>query len=352
VPLGLIALVVVSIVMNIPIARQERRIDFVGAALMVLAVTSLLLVTVWGGNEFAWLSPEIIGLTVLGLTAGALFIRQEARAPEPILPLALFRDHTFSVSSGISFLIGFAMFGTIVFLPLYFQIVTGASATESGLLALPMVGGLMGFSIISGQITSHTGRYRIFPILGGAVATIGLLLLSRLDVGTGRVESSVYIFVFGSGVGMMMQTLILAVQNAASRTLMGVATSGVTFFRSMGSSFGVAIFGAIFANRLDYYVVRNVPADQLQALGNPSGSDLGQSRQIIEALPAVVRSGVIESFMNALHVAFLAAVPVALGTFILAWWLREIPLRTTIHDATEGEAGAGEEAHVLSVAEF
>jgi hypothetical protein len=216
---------------------------------------------------------------------------------------------------------------------------------------LPLMSGLLVTSIVSGQLISRTGRYRIFPILGGAVATAGLLLLSRLDVGTGRVESSIYLFVFGSGVGMMMQTLILAVQNAASRSLMGVATSGVTFFRSMGSSFGVAIFGAIFANRLDYYVIKNVPADQLQALGNPSGSDLGQSREIINALPALVRSGVIESFMDALHVAFLAAVPVALGTFILAWWLREIPLRTTVHDEAEGGA-PGEEAHVLSVAEF
>jgi len=351
VPLGLLTFLVVSIVMNIPLARQERRIDFLGAALMVVSVTSLLLVTVWGGEQFAWVSPEIIGLTALGLVGAALFVRQEARAPEPILPLALFRNHTFSLSSSISFLIGFAMFGTIVFLPLYFQVVTGASATESGLLALPMVFGLMGFSIISGQITSRTGRYRIFPILGGAVATVGLLLLSRLDVQTGRIESSLYIFVFGSGVGMMMQTLILATQNAASRAMMGVATSGVTFFRSMGASFGVAMFGAVFANRLDYFVPRNVPADQLQALGNPSGSDLGQSREVIEALPALVRSGVIESFMDALHVAFLAAVPVALATFALAWLLHEIPLRTTV-DGGHGDNQADEETHVLSAAEF
>jgi EmrB/QacA subfamily drug resistance transporter len=183
-PLGLVTLLVVALVMNIPIARQERRIDFLGAALLVVSVTSLLLVTVWGGNEFAWTSPEIFGLAFLGLATAGLFLRQETRAPEPILPLALFRDSTFSISSSISFLLGFAMFGSVVFLPLYFQIVTGASATESGLLALPMVAGIMGCSILSGQITTRTGRYKVFPILGGAIATVGLLLLARLDVDT------------------------------------------------------------------------------------------------------------------------------------------------------------------------
>ncbi len=351
VPLGLITFFVVATVMNIPIIKQERRIDFLGAALLVLGVTSLLLVTVWGGNEFAWTSPEILGLAVLGVVAALLFLRQETRAPEPILPLGMFRDSTFSLSSSISFLLGFAMFGTIVFLPLYFQVVTGASATESGLLALPMVAGLMGCSILSGQITSRTGRYRIFPILGGAIATTGLFLLSRLDVETGRVESAAYIFIFGAGVGLMMQTLILATQNSVPRAMMGVATSGVTFFRSMGAAFGVAVFGTIFANRLDYFVPRNVPVDQLQALGSPSGNELGRSREAIEALPEIVRSGVIESFMDSLHVAFLAAVPVALATFLLAWWLKEIPLRTTVgHPTVVGEGN--EEEAPLVIAEF
>jgi EmrB/QacA subfamily drug resistance transporter len=352
VPLGLVTFMVVATVMNIPIARQERRIDFLGAALLVLSVTSLLLVTVWGGNEFAWMSPEILALAALGVVAALFFLRQETRAPEPILPLGMFRDSTFSISSSISFLLGFAMFGTIVFLPLYFQIVTGASATESGLLALPMVAGLMGCSILSGQITSRTGRYRIFPIIGGAIASFGLFLLSRLDVDTGRVESAAYIFIFGSGVGLMMQTLILATQNAVPQTMMGVATSGVTFFRSMGSAFGVAAFGTVFANRLDYFVPRNVPAEELQALGSPTGSELGRSREAIEALPDLVRSGVIESFMSALHVAFLAALPVAFATFLLAWWLKELPLRTTVGHAPSTAGEGNEEEAPLVPAEF
>jgi hypothetical protein len=313
----------------------------------VVSVTSLLLVTVWGGNEFAWTSPEILGLAILGLATAGLFLRQETRAPEPILPLALFRDSTFSISSSISFLLGFAMFGSVVFLPLYFQIVTGASATESGLLALPMVAGIMGCSILSGQITTRTGRYKVFPILGGAIATLGLILLARLDVDTGRLESALYIFVFGAGVGLMMQTLILATQNATPPAMMGVATSGVTFFRSMGAAFGVAAFGTVFANRLDYFVPRNVPAEELQRLGSPEGSELGRSREVIDALPDLVRTGVIESFMDSLHVAFLAAVPIAIATFLLAWWLKELPLRTTVGHPTEvGEAG--EEAPMLT----
>ena len=353
IPLGLITLLVVSLVMNIPIAKQERRVDYLGAALLVCSVTSILLVTVWGGNEFAWMSPEILGLTVLGIVTGVLFVRQETRASEPILPLSLFRSSVFSVSSSVSALLGFAMFGTIVFLPLYFQVVTGASATESGLLALPMVAGLMSFSIISGQITSRTGRYRIFPIVGSVVATIGLVLLSRLEVSTGRVESSIYIFIFGSGVGLMMQTLVLATQNAVPQTMMGAATSGVTFFRSMGASFGVAVFGTVFANRLDYYVPRNVSAADLQRLGSPSGSELGRSREAIEALPDVVRSGVLESFMSSLHVAFLVAVPVALLTVGLSWLLKEIPLRTTNSFDTEGEAAESEEdVHTFVAMEF
>jgi len=334
IPLGIATLAVVTAVMNIPVARQQRRVDYLGAILLIIGVTSLLLVTVWGGNEYEWASPRIIGLLICGLVFSALFIRQEARAPEPILPLTLFREGIFRVSSSMSFLLGFAMFGAIVFLPLYFQVVT--------------VAGLMGCSIVSGQITSRTGRYRIFPIVGGAIATFGFVLMSRLDVDTSRVEASVYIFVFGCGIGLMMQTLILATQNAVAPALMGVATSGVTFFRSMGASFGVAAFGTVFANRLDYYVPRHVSAEDLQRLGSPSGSEIGQSRAVIEALPDVVRSGVLQSFADALHVAFLAAVPIAFVTFLLAWALKELPLRTTTTFVNEGEPERARE-HALPV---
>jgi EmrB/QacA subfamily drug resistance transporter len=330
-PLGLVALIVTSSVLNIPLARRDHKVDYLGAALLVAGVSALLLVTVWGGNEYAWTSPTIVTLAVVGIALVVGFILQERRVAEPILPLRLFRESVFSVGSGISALVGMAMFGATVFLPLYFQIVTGTSATRSGLLMLPMVGGLMLTSVASGRIISNTGKYRMFPIAGGAVTTVGLLLLSQLDVDTPRLATALYMFVLGCGIGMMMQTLILVVQNVVPHADMGAATSGVTFFRSMGGAFGVALYGTIMNNRLDHYVPKNVPADVLASLGSPSGNELGQSRQAIEALPELARIGVIQSFADSLDVVFLLAVPVAAITFVLAWFLREVPLREDVH---------------------
>jgi len=331
IPLGLAALVVTSTVLNLPFVRREHRVDYLGAALLVAGVSALLLVMVWGGSEYAWDSATILGLTVAGLVLVVAFVLQEARAAEPILPLSLFRIGAFRVSSSVSLLVGLAMFGAIVFLPLYFQIVTGASATRSGLLMLPMVAGLMLTSITSGRMISSTGHYRHFPIIGALVTAIGLLLLTRLDVDTSRLESSLYMFVLGAGLGMLMQTLVLAVQNVVSHSEMGAATAGVTFFRSIGGAFGVAIFGTIINNRLDYYVKQNVSADILNQLGNPSGTELGRSRAAIERLPELVRVDVIQSFAQAIDVVFWAALPVALAAFALTWFLHEAPLRTSTH---------------------
>jgi Na+/melibiose symporter-like transporter len=306
-------------------------------------------VTVWGGEQYAWTSATIIGLAVAGVVLTGLFLLQERRAAEPLLPLGLFRNGIFNVASGVSFLIGLAMFGGIIFLPLYFQIVTGASATSSGLLMLPMVTGLLGASIMAGRITTSTGRYRIFPILGMVCSTVAFLLLSRLDVDTARVESSAYIFLLGVGVGLVMQTVILATQNAVPQSLLGVATSGVTFFRSMGGAFGVALFGTILNNRLDHYVVQNVPADALAALGSPPGHELGKSREVILGLPDAVRDGVIQSFADGLHVVFLLAVPVCIVALALTWFLKEIPLRGygEAHASDETGAAAKERPPVL-----
>lgn len=330
-PLGLIALVVTSSVLNLPFLRREHKIDYVGAALLVAGVTALLLVTVWGGEEYAWTSPTILMLAVGGTALIVAFVLQERRVAEPILPLRLFRESVFSVASGISALVGMAMFGATVFLPLYFQIITGASPTRSGLLMIPMVSGLMITSIASGRIISKTGKYRIFPITGSVITTVGLLLLSRIGVDTPHATTGLFMFILGSGIGLMMQTLILAVQNVVPQKDMGAATSGVSFFRSMGGAFGVAIFGTLLNNRLDYFVPKNVPADVLAALGNPSGNELGRSRQAIEALPDLARSGVIQSFADALDVVFLVAVPLAFLTFVLSWFLKEVPLREDVH---------------------
>jgi EmrB/QacA subfamily drug resistance transporter len=331
IPLGLLALVVTSSVLNLPFVRRQHKVDYFGATLLVAGVSALLLVTVWGGNEYPWGSSTITGLAALGGFLMIAFVFQERRAAEPILPLRLFRNSVVSLASAISILVGLSMFGVTVFLPLYFQIVTGASATKSGLLMIPMVVGLMLTSISSGRIISHTGKYRMFPIAGSLVTTVGLLLMSRLDVGTTRLESSAYMFVLGCGLGMMMQTLILAVQNVVPHADMGAATSGVTFFRSMGGAFGVAAFGSILNNRLDYYVPRHVPPAVLQALGSPSGDALGRSRRVIEALPELARVGVIQSFADSLQVVFMAAVPLAVVAFLLTWFLKEVPLLEDVH---------------------
>jgi EmrB/QacA subfamily drug resistance transporter len=326
IPLGIVALVVTSSTLKLPFVRREHKIDYLGSVLMVAGVSCLLLVTVWGGNEYAWTSFEVIGLAIAGVVLLVAFVFEESRASEPILPLGLFRDAVFNVASSVNFLVGLAMFGATVFLPLYFQIVTGSSATESGLLVVPMVVGLMITSIGSGRLISRTGRYKMYPIIGTGMTAFGLLLLARLDVQTGRVESSVYMIVLGDGLGLVIQNLVLAVQNSAAHDQLGAATSGVTFFRSMGGAFGVAIFGTILNNRLDHYVPTHVPASLMQQLGSPKGSDLARSRDVINALPDLARIGVIQSFADSLQIVFLVAVPLALLAFALTWLLREVPL--------------------------
>ncbi len=330
-PLGVLALVVTTAVLRLPFPRRDHAIDYLGSLLLVASVSCLLLVTVWGGSEYQWGSSTIIGLAVVGVVLLGLFVVHEARASEPILPLDLFTDPVFAVAGGVSLLVGLALFGSSVFLPLYLQVVTGASATESGLLLVPMVAGLVVTSIGSGRAITRTGRYRIYPIIGGAMTAVGIFLLSLLSVHTGRLESSIYMFVLGGGLGLMLQTLVLAVQNAVPQARLGTATSGVTFLRSMGGAFGVAAFGTLLNNRLDYYVPRLVPADALAALGSPAGRDLARSREVIQQLPPAVQAGVIQAFADGLHVVFLAALPVAVVAFALTWFLKEIPLGEQAH---------------------
>jgi EmrB/QacA subfamily drug resistance transporter len=325
-PLGILALVVTSRVLKLPRFHREHSIDYLGAALMVSGVSCLLLVTTWGGTEYDWTSPTIIGLGVAGLTLLALFVVQEMRAPEPLLPLRLFRLPVFSVSTLIGFLVGLAMFGVISFMPVYFQVVKGASATESGLRMTPLMLGLLSMSVISGRLMSSTGRYRIFPIVGTAIATIGLLLISRINVDTSFLAVALAMAVVGIGMGLVMQTIVLATQNAVEHRDLGTATAATNFFRSMGGAFGVAIFGSILANRLDYWLPKLVPAEALQGADS---SALTASPEVVHALPAPILEGVTQAFANSLETVFLAAVPVALAAFAVSWLLREIPLRTS-----------------------
>ena len=249
-PVGAGGLFVISSVLRLPVVRRPHRIDVEGAILLIGGVSCLLLALVWGGTEYPWTSPVIIGLGAggLGLTAGFAF--WEARALEPLLPLRLFRNPIFSVSSALGFLVGFALFGGVVFLPLFLQVVTGVSAKSSGLLILPLTAGIVGGSVGSGRLTTSTGRYKVFPVVGMLLAVGGMFLLARMTAETSQLASSVYMVLLGLGVGMTMQVTLLAVQNAAEYRDLCVATSSAQFFRSLGGSFGVAIFGAIMNVRL------------------------------------------------------------------------------------------------------
>jgi EmrB/QacA subfamily drug resistance transporter len=322
-PTGILALIVTSMVLKLPDRRLDHRIDYLGSTLMVAGVSCLLLVTTWGGTEYAWTSPTIIGLAVAGTLLMLLFVGQEYRAREPLLPLRLFRVRIFSVSSTISLIVGATMFGAVAFLPVYLQIVQGVSATSSGLRLIPLMLGVVGTSVTSGWLITKTGRYRVYPIAGMAITIVGLLLLSRLAAHTGMIEASAYMFVLGVGVGMVMQVMVLAVQNAVDYRDLGTATAGVNFFRSMGSAFGVAIFGSILTNRLEYNLPRELP----QASGISAGQLLGSTPAQLHALPAAVREGAVRAFSMSLHTMFLWVVPLAVVAFALTWLLQEIPLR-------------------------
>jgi EmrB/QacA subfamily drug resistance transporter len=244
VPVGAAALVITSAVLDLPFRRIDHRIDYLGAALVAGGATCLLLVTVWGGVEFAWRSPTIIALGIAGVVLLASFFVHEGRAEEPIIPLRLWSDRVFTVATGLEGLVGFAMFGAIIFLPLWLQTVGGASAQNSGVLILPLMAGLMTSSILSGRQITKTGRYKIYPVLGTATIAVGLYLLSRMGVGTTHIASSTYMVVLGLGLGMIIQVMVLAVQNSVAYGDLGTATATETFVRSMGGAFGVAVFGA------------------------------------------------------------------------------------------------------------
>jgi len=324
VPLGLVALAVVGAVLHVTVHRREHSIDWLGATLMVTGVVSLLLVTVWGGTRYPWGSPAIVGLAVAGVVLLVGFVFQERRAPEPIVPLSLFRDSIFRVTSGIGFVVGFAMFGTIVFLSMYMQVVHGSSPTVAGLQLLPLMFGLILTSILSGRLISRRGHYKVFPIIGTALATVGLYLFSRLGVTTPYWQIAVAALVLGIGLGNVMQVLVLAVQNSVNPRELGAATSASTFFRSIGGSFGTAVFGAVLAGRLASELARALPPALLSHVGTGSVTN---SLVSIASLPAGAQALVHEAFSNAIDATFMLAVPVMAIGFFLSLFLKEVPLR-------------------------
>ena len=324
VPLGALALVVTATALPATARRVSHSIDWLGATLLAAGTASVILLATWGGTQYAWLSAPIIALAVVGAAVLVTFFVVERRVAEPIIPPRLFRSPVFNVASAVGFVIGFAMFGAIVFLPLFLQLVDGASATSSGLNLLPLMVGLLAASIGSGQLISRTGRYKIFPVAGTALAAIAMLLLSTLTPQTSRLLLSVYMVILGAGLGMVMQVLVLAVQNAADRRDLGVATSSATFLRSIGSSIGVAIFGAIFSSQLAANLRLHLPASA--QTGNLNPSSLQGNPAALAKLPAAIHSGLVTSVSDSLHVVFLTAVPILVVAFLLTLFLREIPL--------------------------
>ncbi|MET9883449.1 MDR family MFS transporter [Streptomyces sp. NPDC006430] len=332
-PIGLVALAVIAAALHIPARPSQHTIDYLGTFLIACVATCLVLVASMGGT-WGWGSARIIGLAVLGAVLLAAFLLVERRAVEPVLPLGLFRIRTFTLCSVISFVVGFAMFGAMVYLPTFLQVVQGVSPTMSGVHMLPMVLGMLISSTTSGQIVSRTGRWKVFPIAGTAVTAVGLLLLHRLERTSGTWEMSTYFFVFGVGLGLVVQVLVLVVQNAVSYADLGVATSGATFFRSIGASFGVAIFGTVFTNRLDdelttvFAGLRVPPGTTAQVEADP---------RAIAQLPAALQPRVLDAYSAAITDVFLYAVPVVLLAFVVAWFLKEDKLRgsVTAPDVTE-----------------
>ncbi|MFM9699471.1 MDR family MFS transporter [Streptomyces europaeiscabiei] len=334
-PVGAVALLVIAAVLRIPRKAERHVIDYLGTFLIASVATCLVLVASLGGTTWDWNSPQIIGLSVLAVLLVVVFVAVERRAAEPVLPLKLFRVRTFTLSAVISFVVGFAMFGAMTYLPTFLQVVHGVSPTMSGVHMLPMVFGLLLSSTVSGQIVSRTGRWKVFPVVGTGVTTLGLLLLHQLDADSGNGEMSAYLFVFGLGLGLVMQVLVLVVQNAVPYEDLGVATSGATFFRSIGASFGVAVFGTVFAGHLGEKLTDALDGAQL-----PSGVSVdglkADPREIAE-LPAALRPSVLDAYASSITDVFVYAAPVALLGFVLAWFLREDRLRASVTapDATE-----------------
>jgi len=326
VPIGIVALVVTSVVLKLPFRRQVHRIDFLGAGLMLAGVTSALLVTVWGGTQYPWGSPVIVTLSVVAAVLVTAFILWERKAAEPILPPSLFHIGIFRVASAASFLLAMIMYGAIIYLPLYLQLVDGVSATVSGLLLIPLMLGLLAASILSGQLVSRTGRYKPFPVVGSALVTLGMWLLSHLGLHTSHLTMSLYVIVLGAGMGMTMQVMVLATQNAVPLDQIGTGTAGVTFFRSLGGAFGTSLFGAVFIAALGHWIPKLVPGAPAQGI-HVNGS-FSMSPAQLHAFPPAVQQGVLESYVRSLHSVFLLGVPLAAGLFCLSLLLKQTDLRT------------------------
>src|SRR4051812_15874845 len=330
-PLGVLALGALAIALPSASERVQHAIDYAGAVLLAVGLSAIVLLTTLGGQTYDWASPQIAGLGVIGVAGILAFLRAESRAAEPILPLHLFRNRVFAVTSAIGFVIGFALFGALTYLPLFQQVVRGYSPAESGLQLIPVMAGVLIGSIGSGQVITATGRYKAFPIAGTAIAALGMLLLSRLDAQTSTLYAFAAMFVMGFGLGLVMQVLVLAVLNAVEYSELGVATSGATLFRSMGGSLGTAALGAIFPPRLTAELSGSPAATAGAGAIDPSA---------VQRLPGPIREGYTGAFTDALSTVFLVGAGFVVIAFLLSWLVEERPLRQTVDTAGVGEAFA------------
>ncbi|MFD0073185.1 MULTISPECIES: MFS transporter [unclassified Streptomyces] len=326
VPFGLLTLAVVAAVLKLPKPAARARLDVLGALLLAAASTCLVLLTSWGGTEYAWDSRVILALAAGAAGAAVLFVVVERFAPEPLIPLRLFRDSVFTVTALVGAVIGIALFGAASYLPSFLQMVEGASATESGLLMLPLMGGIVIASVVSGQLISRTGHYKIYPVIGAAVSALGMWLLSRMDTDTPRLQHSLWQAVLGAGIGLVMPVLVLAVQNSVRPADLGTATSAHNYFRQIGGSVGAAVFGTLFASRLD-----DALSDRLAgvlAQGGPTRLPPAESITpgTVHTLPPALRDAYVQAYADAMPRIFLYLVPVLVLGLVLAFFLKEKPL--------------------------
>ncbi|CEA08262.1 Multidrug resistance protein 3 [Arthrobacter saudimassiliensis] len=338
-PIGAVALAVVITTLHLPRPGGPRpQLDYRGAALLAVASAALVMLTSWGGTTYPWGSWQILGLAAVALAATAVFIPVELRAAEPVVPLSLFRMRNFVLPVAAGIAVGVAMFSTISYLPTFLQMVNGATATGSGLMMLPMMGGVLVSSIGTGQLISRTGRYKAYPIAGCAVVIIGLVMLSRISADSPYAFTAAGMAVLGLGVGALMQNLVLIVQNSVPPRVMGTAISSANYFRQIGASFGIALFGSIFITRLDDQLADAPPA----LAGTVTGESINSlTPQLRAGLPAPVQDFIASAFGQALPPIFLVSVPLVAAALVLCLFIKEVPLSTTARAeaAEEGRAG-------------
>ena len=343
-PLGGVALVWLWLRLHLPKYRTEHRIDWVGAGLLSVGITALVLITTWGGGEYAWGSWQILMLAGISLVTLLAFGYVERRVAEPVISLSLFRNRNFTLVSAIGFLLGFAMFGAINFLPLYQQTVQGSSATNSGLLLLPMMFSMMVVSIVAGQVITKTGKYKMFPVIGGVGMTVGMVLLSMLDIHTTKFQLAIFMAALGFGMGFLMQTTMLIAQNSVAQKDIGVASSSAAFFRSIGGSFGVSLFGAIFVRRLHDDLATSIGSAAADKLTS-GGGQVDPNK--LRAMPASLVEPLYHGISSALSHVFVWAIPFAAIVAVLAVLIKEVPLRGSMPPADTAPADDREEAPAL-----